>query len=211
MMEAAQSKDETLEEIHHQLKLTYYRRIKALTIITGFAIILSLLMVYLNGTGFRFNGIGSIVTSIFNLTSIIGGLLFVVSIINPGRYKRAAEQAIQKEKGKFGITGPKVDQTDFMNEFITLEKQVREILMGRDLYIPYGNSQQMVFSFRQMVNALYRNELISKAELNDLLEVNKFRNLVFHGHIDNVEKGMVDKVENSKKIIARINRPNDTD
>jgi hypothetical protein len=91
-----------------------------------------------------------------------------------------------------------------MKEFINLEKQIREILKSKDLYIPYGNTPQMVFSFRQMINALYRSELISKLELTELLEINKFRNLVFHGHIDNVDKGMVDKVKKYKDIKSRV-------
>lgn len=204
MMEAAQSRDETLEEIHDQLKLTYYKRIRVLSIITGLAIVLSLLMVYLNGTSFNLKVLAFIFTSLINAVAIIGGILFVISIINPSRYKRAAEQVIQKEKNKFETTGTNVDQTDFMKEFINLEKQIREILKSKDLYIPYGNTPQMVFSFRQMINALYRSELISKLELTELLEINKFRNLVFHGHIDNVDKGMVDKVKKYKDIKSRV-------
>lgn len=204
MMEAAQSRDETLEEIHDQLKLTYYKNIRALSVITGLAIVLSLFMVYLNGTSFHYKTWIFIVTTLINAIAIIGGILFVILIINPSRYKRAAEQVIQKEKSKFETTGTNVDQTDFMKEFINLEKQIREILQSKNLYIPYGNTPQMVFSFRQMINALYRNELISKSELTELLEINKFRNLVFHGHLDNVDKGMVDKVKKYRDIMTRV-------
>jgi uncharacterized protein YutE (UPF0331/DUF86 family) len=56
-----------------------------------------------------------------------------------------------------------------------------------------------------MVSALNQNELISRNELDDLMQINKYRNLVFHGHQDKVDKGMLDRVKAAHKIIDKIN------
>ena len=57
-----------------------------------------------------------------------------------------------------------------------------------------------------MINALNQNELINRMELDELLRINKYRNLVFHGHQDKVDKGMLDKVKEAQKIINKIEK-----
>lgn len=204
IMDGLQQKDETLEEIHDKLKKDYYNKIKILAIVTGFAIILSLLMVFLNGFCFPFKTILYILTALLNILAIGGGIFFVISIINPDRYKKAAEQIIKEDKVEFSQTGNPVDQMTFTTEFIKLEKKIREILQSKMLYVPYGETPRMIYSFRQMIQALLQNELITKNDYADLLQINKFRNLVFHGHVDNVDKGMVDRVKAALKIIENI-------
>lgn len=206
-MDSLQDNDETLEEIHDKLKTQYYKRIKGLSFVTGFAIFMSLLMVYLNGFYFPLKEVLYFITVILNTVAIGGGILFVVSIIDPGRYKKAAEQIIKDEEDQFSQTGNSVDQLTFMTGFITLEKKIREILQSKNLYIPYGNEPKMAYSFRQMIQSLLQNDLINKNEYYDLLQINKYRNLVFHGHLDNVDKGMVDRVNKATTIIKRINNP----
>ncbi len=204
IMDGLQQKDETLEEIHNKLKKGYYAKIQLLSIVTGLAIILSLLMVFLNAFCFPYKTLLFVMTAVLNLVAIGGGIMFVISIINPDRYKKAAEEIIKEDKAQFSQTGNPVDQMTFTTEFIKLEKLIREILQAKQLYVPYGDTPRMVYSFRQMVQALLQNELIIKSDYNDLLQINKFRNLVFHGHVDNVDKGMVDRVKDAFKIIEKI-------
>ncbi len=58
-------------------------------------------------------------------------------------------------------------------------------------YVPSHGVPKMTFSFRQMVDALYQNEMISKQLREMFFRVNKFRNLLFHGHIDQVDEGVL--------------------
>ena len=204
MMDGLQQKDETLEDIHTKLKSDYYKKIRVLTIITGLAIIFSLWMVFLNGGNSQHKTWLFILTAILNVVAIIVGILFVIAIINPDRYKKAAKEIIKEDKLEDSTKANTIDQATFMTEFIHLEKTVRDKLQKRKLYIPYGDTPKMVYSFRQMINALNQNELINRNELEDLLRINKYRNLVFHGHQDKVDKGMLDRVKAAQKIIDKI-------
>ncbi len=205
MMDGLQQKDETLEDIHTKLKSDYYKKIRVLAIVTGLAIIFSLWMVFLNGGDSPHKCWLFILTSVLNVSAILVGILFVIAIINPDRYKKAAQEIIKEDKLEDSSKTNSIDQATFMTEFIRLEKSVRDKLQSRQLYIPFGDTPKMAYSFRQMVSALNQNELISRNELDDLMQINKYRNLVFHGHQDKVDKGMLDRVKAAHKIIDKIN------
>ncbi len=204
MLDSLQQKDETLEDIHTKLKSDYYKKISFLAIITGLAIIFSLWMVYLNGGTSEYKYWLFILTSFFNIIAIIVGIFFVVSIINPAKYKKAAQEIIKEDQKEFPNTSNTIDQATFITEFIKLEKSIRDILQLRQLYIPYGNTPKMIYSFRQMIEALNQNEIIDLKQLYELLTINKYRNLVFHGHLDKVDEGMLDRVRAAQKVIDKI-------
>ena len=93
-MEGLEKADETLAEIHFELKKEYHSRLTALSVLTGCAIISSLTAVYANGFEFAYRGVLFCATAAVDLGAIIGGLLFVTSIVNPERYKKAAKAQI---------------------------------------------------------------------------------------------------------------------
>lgn len=90
LMEAAREKDDSLAEIHATLQVSYHRRLTFLAWLTGSAIILSIVVVYLN----RSNTIAPTylvwLASSVDLFAVVSGLAFVVSIVNPKKYERAA-------------------------------------------------------------------------------------------------------------------------
>lgn len=202
MMDNLQLKDETLDDIHFKLKNGYYTKVRVLTGITGLAIVLSLLMVYINGTEWEYKLLLFIITIVVNLIAIVFGISFVISIINPNKYRNAARAIIEDENLSNESKG--VDNTTFMVEFIRLESEIRNLLVSRNLYVPYGEVPRMAYSFRQMIYALHQNELISRTNLDDLLKVNKYRNLVFHGHIDSIDESILQMVKNAQAIIDSI-------
>lgn len=204
LMDGLQQKDETLEDIHSKLKSDFYKKIRVLAIVTGLAIIFSLWMVFLNGGDSSNKWWLFILTSILNGSAIIVGILFVITIINPDRYKKAAKEIIKNEKLEDSTKTNSIDQATFMTEFIRLEKSVRDNLQLRQLYIPFGDTPKMAYSFRQMITALYQNELINRKQFDDLLQINKYRNLVFHGHQDKVDKGMLDRIKTAQKVIDKL-------
>lgn len=204
MMENLEQKDETYEEIHHKLRSIYYTKLCILAVVTVAAIISSLLMVYLNGTTCEYKGFFYSLTALINIVAIIIGILFILSIINPDKYKKAAKEIIKEDKLENSTRANDVDQITFMKEFINLEKNIRDLLQTKQLYIPFNRNTKMQYSFREMANALYGNELIRYYELLELLQINKYRNLVFHGHQDKVDSKMLDRVEKAKEIISKI-------
>lgn len=204
MMDNLQQNDETLEDIHAKLKNSYYKKIRALAIITGLAIIFSLWMVYLNGGCWEHKWWLFILTAFLNIIAVIVGIWFVISIINPDRYKKAAKEIIKEDKMETSSKDNIIDQATFMTEFIRLEKSIREKLKGNQLYVAFGDTPKMAYSFRQMVEALHKNELINADEYEELLQLNKYRNLVFHGHQDKVDEIMLERVKNVHALVDKI-------
>jgi hypothetical protein len=62
----------------------------------------------------------------------------------------------------------------------------------------------MSYSFRQMLEALRMNEKIDGDFYNELLEINKYRNLVFHGHVTQVDAGMVQRVKVATQTVKLL-------
>ena len=204
IMENLQQRDETLEEIHTKLKQKHYRQIKWLSFFTGLAIIFSLLMLYLNSYNFQYKTILIMFTSILNIIAIVLGLTFVISIINPQKYVKTAKELIKEEEKVQNVSEEKVNEKDFFRKFINLEITIRDILKNLELYEPSISSPKMSFSFRQMIRALYEYEIIDHQVYERLLEINKYRNLVFHGHVLEASKDMQNKVNELNGIISKI-------
>jgi len=55
-----------------------------------------------------------------------------------------------------------------------------------------------------MVSVLVDNDLITKEDLYELLQINKYRNLVFHGELETVNRGMMERVKSMTGTLDRI-------
>ena len=140
---------------------------------------------------------------------IIGGVEFVTSIVNPTRYEKAAEKVLKEEKGELRLTGETTSSSKFFEEFRHLERLIRDYLRDKQLYVPSKGSPKMSFSFRQMIEALLQNEKIDSQFFDELMQLNKYRNLVFHGHVDNADQGMIDRVRNAVARIQQLENSSD--
>ena len=177
LMETARQKDDSLDEVHTALRRIFHTRLTVLAWFTGSAVVLSLVMVYVNRWTFQGKVLLGIFTSAIDLGAIVGGLAFVVSIVDPSRYQKAAAKALDEEKRESHLSGPKLSSREFFEEFRQLEKLVRDYLRKRDLYVPSKSAPRMSYSFRQMIEALYQNEIVDKAFFEELMDINKYRNL----------------------------------
>jgi len=201
LLENVQKNDPTLIEIHDSLKQKYFCNLIWISSVTGLAIILNLVCIILNGYSDSFIPFFNVITFLFTISSVILGLLFVISIINPNRYKTTAKRLLKdfekKEftKEDFIKEDLTVDESVFIKEFIKLETKIRNYLRQKDLYIPNGKNTKMGFSVRQMILALYENNIINRFEYEKLLELNKYRNLIFHGHETKVYKSIMDDLD----------------
>lgn len=204
LMEAAREKDDSLEEIHSALRLTYHERLTLLAWLTGAAVILSLVVVYLNRSNAAVAGWLLVVVAIVDLAAVVGGLMFVVSIVDPRKYRKAAEKALEQATPEAGVPKQATPAAEFFDVFRHLETLVRDYLRQQDLYVPSRGAPRMSYSFRQMIDALFQNERIDQQLLADLMEINKYRNLVFHGHVENADLAMVHKVRVASRRIAQL-------
>lgn len=201
LMESARERDDTLEEVHAALRTKYHARLRLLAWLTGTAIALSLVVVYFNRPGAPVLGWALLVVALVDLAAVVMGLNFVVGIVDPSKYQRAAKQVIQEEVGPVAETTP---SAAFFDAFLHLERLIRDYLRERDLYVPSKGTPRMSFSFRQMLEALRVNEKIDRATYEELLELNKYRNLVFHGHVEQVDATMAARTRDAAAIIVQL-------
>ncbi len=201
LMESARERDDTLEEVHTALRKTYHYRLTILAWLTGTAIVLSLLVAYCNRPGAPVAGWAQLLVAMVDIAAIAGGLYFVVSIVDPGKYQRAAANALKQVAEPAATVSP---SNEFFEAFLHLERLVRDYLRDRELYVPSKGAPRMSFSFRQMIEALRVNEKIDGAFYEELLEINKYRNLVFHGHVTQVEASIVRRTRDASTRVAGL-------
>jgi hypothetical protein len=200
-MESARDRDDSLEEIHKALRKTYHERLTRLAWLTGTAIILSLLVAYLNRPNAPVANWIQFLVAAIDLFSIIGGLRFVVSIVDPEKYQLAARKELKQTLQSTSVNSP---SNKFFEAFLHLERIIRDYIMNRELFVPSKGSAKMFFSFRQMIEALLVNEKINRSFYEELLEINKYRNLVFHGHVTQVDEIMVERTRKAVNKIAEL-------
>jgi hypothetical protein len=201
LMDSARERDDTLEEVHTALRKTYHKRLKILAWLAGAAIVLSLLISYCNRPGMPVVWWAQLLVGVIDLAAIGGGLYFVVSIVDPDKYQRAAAKVLEKAVEP---TAPVSPSSEFFEAFLHLERLIREYLRDRDLYVPSKGAPRMSFSFRQMIEALRASEKIDGSFFEELLEINKYRNLVFHGHVTQVDTGMVKRTRDASSRVAKF-------
>lgn len=199
-----EQKDESLAEILHRIRVIYFRNIIILSIVTGFAIVSSLYSVYINPFNMEYKPLIQIGASVLDFIAIFGGIIFVLFIINPNKYRNIANKLYLEEKEKIKPTGEDIDKIEFIQVFIELEKLFRDILEKRDLYIESKYLKREFYSFRIMLDILLNNKLIDKSFYSSLLELNSIRNLVVHGKRDTVDKKMLTLVSEAEAKLKEL-------
>jgi hypothetical protein len=202
MMESAHERDDSLEEVHASLKASHHRSLCGLAWLTGSAIVLSLVVVYLNRSNAAVSVWWQGAVALVNLAAVVGGLWFVVSIVDPSKYEKAAKKVLHD--APIPVSGTQAPASEFFAAFLHLERLVRDYLRERELYVPSRGAPQMSYSFRQMLEALLENEKIDRAFYEELLEINKYRNLVFHGHVHEASAAMVKRVQDAAAKVEQL-------
>ena len=199
VMDNLEGKDETLAEIHHKLKGDYYQKMRLLAGLTGVTVILSLGMVYLNGIQWSWKPFLYVLTLLLNITVIIFGIYFVLSIINPNRYKSAAKELLKTEQQERPESGKEVDKGVFINDFNNLEKRLREKLTEKRIDLGRANPP-----FPQMVEALSRGQMISREQAEKMFRIGRMRNFVVHGRQETVNQDLLNAARDATRIINGI-------
>jgi hypothetical protein len=204
IMDGAAERDDSLHEIHDALRVSYHKRLSVLAWLTGAGVLLSLVVVYVNRPTVPAPNWLVLLVALIDALAIIAGVWFVVSIIDPKKYQRAAKKALEDVTPILATGMERTSSAEFFEAFRHLERLVREYLRDLDLYIPSRGAPRMSFSFRQMADALFQNERIDRAFYSELLEINKYRNLVFHGHVDQADPGIVSRARAAAQRIEEL-------
>lgn len=206
MMDRLVDRDDTFYEVVDSLKRKQYGQLTGLAIVTGIAILSSLGAVYLNPYHTVFRTIMRGIATFFDIGAVFGSIAFVARIVDPGKYSRAAKREYAVSQKTIEPVPGHEPSNAFFREFIELEQSIRAYLKKHELYIPSQGAPRMSFSFRQMVDALYQNECITRDLRDLLLKINKFRNLLFHGHMDQVDEGVIKTLREARSRWAKVEK-----
>ena len=197
IMDRLVSNDDTLEDVVLALKHKHYSQMATLAGITGLAIVASLFVVQHNPYPGFLRSSGIIFAGWVDLEVIVFAILFVVSATSPKRYAEIAKLELAKLAPAHGSVG---SAGAYFHAFVTLEREIRDYLKTKKLYVPSRGGPRMSFSFRQMVDALFQNERIDGSLRDRLMAANKTRNLIFHGHMDQVDDSLLKELQETAAI-----------
>jgi hypothetical protein len=202
MMETAAQADETLIEIHEALKQRYHRQLSLLVVTTALAILACLSAVYFNkGTWVWFPWLAG-TASALSAAAVVGGVVFVVTIVDPGKYRKAARQLARETKPKPDVPAA-ASRAEFFANFIAVERLLR-ILWERRTGGERLSRRPGPPTFREMLETLMLTEALPSGLSERLLAINRYRNLVFHGHVEQVDGELLGELKAIRAQLEEI-------
>lgn len=192
LMESARERDETLEEIHASLRLSFHRWLQVLSALTGSAIILSLVVVVTNKWEFPGKYWIAAAVGLIDVASIVCGLAFVVATTHPKRFTHTAERVLERRGRELALSGDAQPVSRFFGALSKLEKALRRAATQADLSVasPEGKPVNM----KRLGDALLEADRIDADLARELQLINQYRNLVYHGHVSTADRTMIDRV-----------------
>jgi hypothetical protein len=157
--------------------------------LTATAVLLSLLVVWINRSTLPPPNPLMATAAALDLLAIVAGLAFVVAIIDPGKYQKAAERELEAQQGS-GVERKVTTSAEFFRVYRKLEKVLRDLLMRMQL----AGTDRDAGSLRQMAARLLENDLVDDEFYNELMQISKYRNLLFHGDMPEADFAMVERI-----------------
>lgn len=201
-IEAARERDESLQELHDALRKIYHARLTGLAWLTAIAVILSLLAVWLNRSGVPAPGAILAIAATLDITAIITGLAFVVSIIDPAKYQKAAERELEQVQAAdpSGMVAPVID---YFRAYRKLDRALRDLATRHDIS-PDEAETKRTTSVRKLAEELLHLDLITDDLCAEVQELAKYRNLLVHGDVKDADFGMIERVRGALARIRQI-------
>ena len=202
MMDAAARADETLEELYEELKRQFHRKLTVLSIVTATGIIGCFVVLFLNKYDLCWLPYLAAVVFVIACASVIGGVLFVITIIDPAKYRAVAKQ-LAREIEPPTKASDSVSRGAFLELFIEIEQRVRRIWSARTYGQRLGLRQSMP-SFREMLEVLYSHGIVTQDLYGQLMSVSKHRNVVVHGQVEFVNPDVFREAETARNKLNDI-------
>jgi len=202
-IEAARERDDSLQELHTVLRASYHTRLTVLAWLTALAVLLSLVVVWVNRSDHAAPAWLMSGAALADIVAMVAGLAFVVAIIDPRRYQKAAERELEHQPAD-ARSGAVTSADVFFKAFRQLERALREQARRQGLGAEPGGDGKGPGSVRQMAAALLDNGSISEDFHAELLQIAKYRNLLFHGHVTQADTGMVERAARSAALVRQL-------
>jgi hypothetical protein len=198
-IEAARDRDESLQELHDGLRKSYHTRLTVLAWLTATSVILSLLAVWVNRSNEAAPAPLLISAAVLDMVAMVAGLAFVVTIIDPAKYRKAAERELEQVQAA-DPSGKVIPAIDYFRAFRKLERATRELAQRHEAVEPEGDGRKFG-SLRKMSEDLRNQDVIPEDLCIELKELGKYRNLLYHGDGQEADFGMI---ERARGALARI-------
>lgn len=204
-IEAARDRDESLQELHDALRKVYHTRLTALAWLTAISVILSLMAVWVNRATVPAPAPLLITAAVLDAVAMVAGLAFVVTIIDPAKYQKAAERELGQVQAA-DPSGKVTPAVEFFRAYRKLERLVRQ-LAGRQEAMADGGDEGLKRgpSMRSLTEDLLLHEVIDEDLATELNELARYRNLLFHGDIKEADFGMVERVRGATARVKQVN------
>jgi len=198
-IEAARDRDESLQELHDGLRKSYHTRLTVLAWLTAISVILSLLAVWVNRTNEATPAPLLISAAVLDIFAIVAGLAFVVTIIDPAKYQKAAERELEQVQAA-DPGGKLTPAADFFRAYRKLERAARDLAARHEVATEAGEARR-IGTLRKLAEELMNLETIPDDLGTELKALSKYRNLLYHGDVQTADFGML---ERARGALARI-------
>lgn len=182
--------DEEERQIKERLKERDFHHLKALSAFSGIAIVGSLLLISVNDVGYPLRRPLTLTTGSYILISVVLSILVVLRVVDPGRRPGAARELIGEGRPpspEAERPGKAVHRAVFIDAFIDLETDLRRLLEARARELDIDPGERL--GFGRLARELHRLDILERPLYHELQELGRLRNLVVHGHLDEVEAG----------------------
>jgi len=193
--------DDGKAEIIDEAIRQYYKYIMLLSVSTGVTLIADLFVLQFNAiiTTVMKSWVYVIVGSM-NVTIIIAAFLIALYIIRPINIEEWAQRMLEKLNEENVIIDSTVGIGQFIKKFSQLEQVCRD-------YLYKNNDNPQSPSMMAMAKKLYQRANIGDDVYQEFKEVSKYRNLVVHGHVSQVDQEMYSRLNKLYNLIdERLNR-----
>lgn len=201
-IENKEAKDDSLTEIMNKMKSNIHKSLSNLFWICGVVIVLDVVAIFLNPirSEWIFSLTGdwdwyytiAILLFLFNVYALYKSISFVLSIVNPNYMDSAmdllrAEYNIQQDSGSAFVKG-----IEFLRLFQEFERGLRNKVNEET----NGYVKESKMTIYQIIDFLYKHEIIDRLTFDELRRINSLRNVLAHGSIDeNVPRNSYDKLK----------------
>lgn len=177
--------DATLGEIYGSIKQEIRRRLKRLLAVTLVAIALCLTILAFNETDWGSARIVvSVCTCAFCFTVMILSVAFALKVVDPDQVRRTARALLAAEKG--GPPEAKVPTGLFLHHYDRLAALLKEL--ARDTRILDRDSAAPPKTLKETVERLSDMAVVERSLADELLQLDRVRNLAVHGRLKSLEK-----------------------
>lgn len=206
--------DPTLKEIYEAIRNQMYSGLKLLLFTTSSSIVLDLICLSINPLLnnekilskdlFYFDIFFIPALFLLNVFVLFQASSYIKKIMDPKFFEKTVKQLLKQYQEK-GSSHKTVSIGTFMENYIRLEKILKNMYRNHTNKCDEDNGNmninQRLMTARDYARKLYGLKLLKKNDFNEVMDLNRFRNLVAHGEIDQIEKEMNDRV---KIIIEKL-------